>query len=95
MTQFASIDHHDMPWRAGQKVETYSADPYTMVVRPNFQRNPTNRYLADIRWDFKSIEEELSLVESHTTRRCFSRDEIDHARKVLQRLANLINDKED
>jgi hypothetical protein len=95
VTQFASIDHHDVPWRAGQKIETYPAisQDYTMVTRPNFQHNPPNPILVEarIRGDFKGM---LRYLRRGTFFPDAPEDRREHAQKVLTRLANLTNDKE-
>ena len=108
---FASIDHRDVPWRAGQDIELwpsrYNGEPASMVTRPNFQKNKRNPILVKFReciektgehphwgdsWD--TVMEYLDFADDFPRLTNADPEHVTHARKVLNRLASLTNDKE-
>lgn len=93
MTQFSSkppFNDDPEPWTDYWERSAEQWAPGDVYApRPEYDRpqtNLTNRYLEDIRIDFKDIDEEIRLVNTWVTARCFDIEEIIHARKVLERI---------
>lgn len=100
---FSSIKSKDIPWRAGQKIQTYLIGPYTAVARVFHQVNQPNRRLVKFRCEVElhRAEPDIGLTMPHLARvwieqdefgSSVTEDEFEHSQKVLARLAILMRE---